>query len=69
MYLSVLSQLGLKQTDFNQKVEKLVSNLKDNNKNLEAAIVYEQYLNVCLKTRLLIMYRLQFFLLGLRKRD
>jgi hypothetical protein len=46
MYLSVSSQLGLKQNEINQMTNKLASNLKDNNKHLEAAIVYEQYLNV-----------------------
>jgi hypothetical protein len=46
MYLSVSSQLGLKQSEINQMTNKLASNLKDNNKHLEAAIVYEQYLNV-----------------------
>ena len=46
MYLSVSSQLGLKQSEINQMATKLASNLKENNKNLEASIVYEQYLNV-----------------------
>jgi hypothetical protein len=46
MYLSVSSQLGLKQNEINQMTNKLASSLKDNNKHSEAAIVYEQYLNV-----------------------
>ena len=51
MYLSVCSQLCLKPNELKQKIEKLATNLKDNNKNLEAAVVFEQYLNVEIKQK------------------
>lgn len=46
MYLCACSQLNLQKAEYNDKLQKIISNLKDSNKYAEVAAIYEQYLNV-----------------------